>query len=140
MEEKNQRVLQEVETLLSDLSTEFNVPMPMYCVYDLYPMKRLGEFKPPGSVSRAKISNPLVGVIPKAWFVSARKICYLVLFLQNRKFVGKENIVHEFFHYKHYVESDYDWRNRTSEEQEQEEKRTQSETRKYMKKLREKVK
>lgn len=136
MGEKNQKILQEVETLLSNLSTEFDVPMPMYCVYDLYPMKRLGEFKISDSILKGKIHNPLAGVIPKAWFVPNRKMCYLVLFLQNRKFVGKENIIHEFFHYMYYVREGYpDQKNRSTDEFEREEKKVQVEARKYMKKL-----
>jgi len=144
LEEKYQKILQKVETVLSNLSTEFNVPMPMYCVYGLFPMKRLGKFQLSGTAfSTGKIHTPWAAVIPGATFVisSYLRCCYLVLFLRNKNFVGKEHIIHEFFHYMYYVKEGHtNYKNKSADEFEREEKKVQADTRKYMKKLRNKVK
>ena len=63
------------------------------------------------------------------------KLCSISILSKNNRHASKKAIIHEFFHYKHYVESGYDWSKQTQEDREKEEKRTHSETQKYMQNL-----
>lgn len=150
LSQKDQKIMQDVDKLLTDLSTEFNVPKPNYCIFKIKILKRLGKWNL-GPDYLGLVTIQMKNYDPPFLFAACfvpggfsgnRKgpDCYITLLSKNNRPVSKRFIIHEFFHYKHYVESDYDWSNRTSEEQKQEEKRTESETRKYMRKLREKVK
>ena len=133
--ENKEKIIQEVDSLLTNLSVDFNVPKPNYCIYNLTELKKLDEWK-----FNMGFSISLIGMKPPfqydACFIHRCKgeCCYITLLLKNNRNVSKKNIVHEFFHYKHYVESGYDWSHRTQAEVEEEEKRTVLETRKYMKK------
>lgn len=140
-----EEIIQEVDKLLTDLSTEFNVPKPNYCIFETKILKRLDKWdlmpESPG-VFTVKASNYKPPFLFDACFVSDHlgtkkgKTCYITLLSKNGRHVSKKALVHEFFHYKHYVECGYDWSGdkELQEYRESEEKRTQSETRKYMKK------
>jgi len=137
-DERRKKIIQDVDMLLTDLSEEFDVPKPNYNIYKLTEIKKLDKWK---------FSNSLVitaqGMRPPmnygAYFINKNrgKLCYISLLLKNNRNVSKKSIVHEFFHYKHFVECDYDWGNNVDWSVEKEEKLTKYETKNYMKHLKE---
>ena len=107
-----------VDSLLTDLSNKYNVPKPEYCVYKL--LKKTDDSKD------NKPSNAMMCCDEKG---------YIILFLKSSR-LSVRRLVHEFFHYKHYVDADYNWDDWIEEKHEEEERLTRRETREYMKNLR----
>ena len=144
--QKEQEIIQEVDKLLTDLSTEFNVPKPNYCIFKTKILKRLDKWDlmpdSPG-IMTIQMKNYKPPFLFDACFVPDHlgnkkgKACYITLLSKNNRHISKKSIIHEFFHYKHYVESDYDWSKQTQDKKIIEEKRTELETKKYIKKLKE---
>ena len=128
------KIIQDVDSLFTTLSEEFNVPKPNYNIYKVTEIKKLDKWR---------FNNCLVitalGMRPPmdygARFISKNKskLCYIALLLKNNRNVNKKSIIHEFFHYKHFIECDYDWDNYKDWSLEKEEKRTKAETNHYIK-------
>ena len=143
-------IVQEVDKVLTDLSTEFNVPKINYCIFKTKILKRLDKWdlmpESPG-VFTVKASNYKPPFMFDACFVpdhlGTRKgtECYFSFLSKNDRHVSKKAIIHEFFHYKHYVECGYDWSGdkESLECRNSEEKRTETETQRYMRKQKDKI-
>ena len=126
----------EIDAFLSRLAEEFEVPKPNYCIYKIITVKRLEPFK----VGRLTIKQTGIrahDVIPfGAAFVEAGgNVCYIVFLLEGTRGISIRRVVHEFFHYLHYVKRGYKSA-QSKEEAEKEEKEVRKQTRKFLNKLR----
>lgn len=120
--------LEDVDCLLEELSQEFNVPIPDYQVWEAKLIKKL---KPIGAEHRGYIrirfSRPFSF---GALLQYSGKFACITFLVDKRHMLRKECVVHEFFHYKHFVEQGYKF----PDDLEAEEKLTKKETRRYLKK------
>ena len=125
--------LEDVEGLLDKLSHDFNVPKPDYQVWEARLIKRLKPIKTKlGGELRISGPRPFdFGAI----FHYSGKATWLTFLTDPRHQVNKTGVIHEFLHYKHYVERGY----KPPEDFEEEERRTKRETRWYLKKLKEAI-
>jgi hypothetical protein len=132
----NEVKIEEIDELLTQLAKEFNVSKPNYCVYKINCIKKL---KPWESLGKLKATLKTPGSDPistalNAAFVSPfgkGEICYITLFLRSRG-ISRKSLVHEFFHYLHYVKNGYKFKSG-----EEEEKQTIRKTQQYLRKLKE---
>ena len=125
----NKKHLLTVDNLLTELSEEFNIPKPNYCLYNVVAIKKLDAVKTPSGLTVEHKRNPLSDIYG-AQYTAFGRLGYIVLFQHENRAVSKNYIIHEFFHYKHHYESGKnDW----LKDAEEEEKATRSETRKYLK-------
>jgi len=96
--------IEEVDGLLADLSKEFDVPKPNYCIYRIVPNKRLDPYL---TEQGGKLKyKGMVGLFADSCFVPAGKMCFMVLLDKGRE-ISRESVVHEFFHYLRHVRRGY---------------------------------
>lgn len=127
--------IDEIDDFLSKLAAEFEVPKPNYCIYKIVTVKRLEPFK------EKNISARITGVrahdifgFGAAFIPYSGKLCYIVLLLEGTKGISRKNLIHEFFHYLHYVKRGYKPLP-NKEAIEKEEKEVRRETEKYLRKM-----
>lgn len=122
--------LKDVDCLLEELSQEFNVPIPDYQVWEAKLIKKLKPLKPIVPDHRGYITIRFSRPFSFGALLQYSGMFACITFLvDKRHMLRKECVVHEFFHYKHYVEQGYKFDNLEAEE-----KLTKKETRRYLKK------
>lgn len=113
----------DVDKLFTELSKEYGVPKPLYCIYKIVPVKKLEPVK---IVPYLTLTQRVVMSLGR--FIGEKgKSCYIYFLFGNR--ARKDTVVHEFFHYLHYVENGW---SKEGIDGEEEERRTRRETRKYL--------
>jgi len=102
--------IEDVDPLFTALSEEFGVPKPNYCIFQVSALKKLD---PLFSDAKSGLMLSMNGggswaTLPMgANFRSEGKYCYITLLVRKKGQVLRKSIVHEFFHYLHWVQGTY---------------------------------
>ncbi len=119
----------DVDEFLLKLSKEFDVPKPNYEVWEVKLVKKPDPIGTKYLTVHRRYKTPFDFGATFSWMEDMGKLCWITFVINYRNRVISKNIlVHEFMHYRHYVERGY----KPSIDREEEEKRTKSETRKYL--------
>ncbi len=96
----------EVDPLLSNLSEEYGIPKPNYCIFEVSAMKRLDplfEDKKYGVKVTRTGGGGYTSIPFGAKFIPEEKTSFITLLVRKKGQIRRENVVHEFFHYLHWV-------------------------------------
>jgi len=138
--------IDEVDSFLEFLAREFNVPKPNYQIFKVVRIKRLDPIKTDlGGVIMMRTPDPIRA---GAFFDFVGKTPYISLLFRGTKGISRKAVIHEFFHYVHFLkegakpfpklgEGDP---KEVLERMAEEEKRTKRETSQFWKKYRERMK
>lgn len=99
-----------LDPLLIALSEEYGVPKPNYCIFQVSALKKLD---PLFSDSKSGLMLTMSGggswaTLPMgASFHRYDKYSYITLLVRKKGQISRDSIVHEFFHYLHWVQGTY---------------------------------
>ena len=119
--------LEKVDALLEALAQEYNVPKPRYEIWLVRRIKKANPIKTNFGGTIQVYEFPF----NRGFFRYAGRIVTILVGANRQANMG--TIIHEFLHYKRYVERGY----KLPEDFEEEERMTKRETRQYLKKLKE---
>jgi GrpB-like predicted nucleotidyltransferase (UPF0157 family) len=128
--------IEEVDSFLDSLAKEFGVPKPNYCVYKVVQVRALEPWKTEHGGSfriRGMRASDIIDF--GAVFRTVGKLGYIVLMFESTKGISRKAVVHEFFHYLHWLQRGMK-DPETREEYDEEERRARRETDRYLRKLR----
>jgi len=137
--------IDELDGFLEFLAKEFNVPKPNYQIFKVVRVKKLNPIKTDlGGILKIRTSDPIQA---GAFFNWAWKIPYISFLFRGTKGISRKAVIHEFFHYLHYLKEGErafpELSKRPSKEAlekwAEEEKRTKRETKQVWKKYKEKM-
>jgi len=135
----------EVDDFLEFLAREFNVPKPNYQIFKVTRIKKLDPIETKlGGVLKIRTPDPIRA---GAFFNYAWKIPYISFLFRGTKGISRKAVIHEFFHYLHYLKEgerafpdlSKGLSKEALEKWAEEEKRTERETNEFWKKYRERI-
>jgi len=135
----------EVDDFLEFLAREFNVPKPNYQIFKVIRIKKLDSIETDlGGLLKIRISDPIPA---GAFFNFVGNIPYISFLFRGTKGISRKAVIHEFFHYIHFLKEgtkpfpklDEGELKEVLERRAEEEKRTRRETNQFWKKYKESV-
>jgi len=135
----------EVDDFLEFLAREFNVPKPNYQIFKVIRIKKLDPIETGhGGVLKIRTPDPIPA---GAFFDFTLGIPYITLLFRGTKGISRKAVIHEFFHYIHFLkegrkpfpklgEGDP---KEVLERKAKEEKRTKRETNQFWRKYKERI-
>jgi len=138
--------INEVDDFLEFLAREFNVPKPNYQIFKVIRIKKLDPIETDlGGVLKIRTPDPIpVG----AFFNFVGNRPYISLLFRGTKGISRKAVIHEFFHYIHFLKEGTKLFSKLDEGEPkevwerwaEEEKRTCRETNQFWKKYKERMK
>jgi len=93
--------IDEVDKFLEFLAKEFNVPKPNYQIFKVTRIKNLDPIKTElGGVLHIRAPDPIPA---GAFFDYVGNVPFLTLLFRGTKGISRKSIIHEFFHYIHFL-------------------------------------
>lgn len=100
--------IEDVDPLFTALSEEFRVPKPNYCIFQVSAFKKLDPLlSSPGWEVTSKGGGSWASLPMDGKFYPYDNYVFITLLFRRKGQIRREAVVHEFFHYLHWIQGKF---------------------------------